>query len=57
MDTNPEILSWNPRGLNDSGKRDSVRELIDSLRVNLVCLQETKMSVIDRFTVNQCMGP
>jgi exonuclease III len=57
MDQNPEILCWNPRGLNDSVKRDSVRELVDSLRVNLVCFQETKMVVIDRFMVNQCLGP
>jgi exonuclease III len=57
MDQNPKILCWNPRGLNDSAKRDSVRELVDSLRVNLVCFQETKMAVIDRFTVNQCLGP
>jgi exonuclease III len=57
MEVNPEILCWNPRGLNDSAKRDSVREVVDSLRVSLVCLQETKMAVIDRFAVNQCLGP
>jgi hypothetical protein len=38
------MLSWNPRGLNDPAKRDSVRDLIDSLRVNLVFLQGTKMA-------------
>jgi hypothetical protein len=38
-------------------KRDSVRELVCSLRVNLVCLQETKLAAFDRFTVNQCLGP
>jgi hypothetical protein len=57
MDQNPEILSWNPRGLNDGAKRDAVRELLDSLSVNLVCFQETKLNVIDRFVVNQCLGP
>jgi hypothetical protein len=31
--------------------------LVDSLKVNLVCLQETKLAVIDRFIVNQCLGP
>jgi exonuclease III len=57
MDLSPEILCWNPRGLNDSAKRDAVRVVVDSLRVNLVCFQETKMAVIDNFTVNQCLGP
>ena len=57
MDLNPEVLCWNPRGLNDRAKRDAVRELVDSLRVNLVCLQETKIAVMDQFIVNQCLGP
>jgi hypothetical protein len=57
MDIHPELLCWNPRGLNDSAKRDSVREVVDSLRVNLVCFQETNMVVIDLFIVNQCLGP
>jgi exonuclease III len=57
MDTNHEVLSWNPRGLNESAKRDAVRELVDSLSVNLVCFQETKMVVMDCFVVNQCLGP
>jgi exonuclease III len=57
MDQNPKILSWNPCGLNNPAKRDSVREVIDPLHVNVVCLQETKMDVIDRFIVNQCLGP
>jgi hypothetical protein len=57
MDQNPEVLSWNPRGLNELAKRDSVREVVDSLHVNIVCLQETKMAVMDRFIVNQCLGP
>ena len=57
MDCNPSVLSWNPRGLNDPAKRDSVREFVSPLRANIVCLQETKMEVIDRYTVSQCLGP
>jgi hypothetical protein len=52
MDINPKVLSCNPRGLNESAKRDLVRELVDSLGANLVCFQETKMFVIDRYVVN-----
>jgi hypothetical protein len=57
MDLNPEVLCWNPRGLNEHAKRDVVRALVDSLKVNLDCLQETKLAVIDRFIVNQCLRP
>jgi exonuclease III len=57
MDCIPKIGSWNARGLNDGAKRDAIREFFDSLHVNLVCLQETKMEHIDRFIVMQTLGP
>jgi exonuclease III len=57
MDVFLEILCWNVRGLNDPAKRDVVREFIASLRVCVVCLQETRLDVIDDFLVMQCLGP
>jgi exonuclease III len=57
MDVFLEILCWNVRGLNDPAKRDAVREFIASLRVSVVCLQETRLDVIDDFLVMQCLGP
>ena len=39
-----KILSWNIRGLNDRNKRKLIKALISSHKVDLVCLQETKMS-------------
>jgi exonuclease III len=57
MDLNPEVLNWNVRGLNDPAKRNAVREFLDIVRVNIVCLQETKLDVIDDFIVMQCLGP
>ena len=39
-----KILSWNVRGLNDSNKRKLIKALISSQKVDLVCLQETKMT-------------
>jgi exonuclease III len=57
MDLNPEILDCNVRGLNDLAKRHAVREFVASTSVNLVCFQETKLDVIDEFTVLQCLGP
>ena len=57
MDHNPEIICWNVRGLNNPAKRKVVREFLSSLRVNLVCLQETKLETINQFDVMQCLGP
>jgi exonuclease III len=57
MDAPFEILCWNVRGLNDPAKRDAVREFIASIRVSVVCLQETRLDVIVNFLVIQCLGP
>lgn len=57
MDFSPSILCWNVRGLNNPAKPDAIREFVASVRVNIICLQETKLDVIDRFTVIQCIGP
>lgn len=57
MDINPELVGWNTRGLNDQAKRDAVREFLASVRANIVCLQQTKVDVIDSFFVMQCLGP
>lgn len=39
----PKILSWNVRGANDNDKRKLIKSLIESQRVDLVYLQETKI--------------
>jgi mannosylglycoprotein endo-beta-mannosidase len=57
MDINPQVLSWNPRGLNDPAKRNAVREFVESIHANIICLQETRLNVIDRFLVMQILGP
>jgi exonuclease III len=57
MDVFLEVLCWNVRGLNDPAKRDAVCEFIASLTVSVVCLQETRLDVIDNFLVIQCLGP
>jgi exonuclease III len=57
MDYKPEILSMNVRGLNDPVKRDAVREFISLVNVHMVCLQETRLNVVDTFLVSQCCGP
>ena len=37
------ILSWNVKGVNDVNKRKLIKALIKSQKVDVVCLQETKM--------------
>ena len=38
-----KILSWNVRRANDRNKRKVIKALIRSQKVDLVCLQETKI--------------
>jgi len=40
------VLSWNVRGLNDSAKRASLRNLLMDWNCDLVSLQETKLEDI-----------
>ena len=38
-----KILSWNVRGANNPEKRRVIKQFIRDQRVDLVCLQETKV--------------
>jgi exonuclease III len=45
-----KILSWNVRGLNDRDKRLRISNLLRLWKVDIVCLQETKLKgVMDGF--------
>ena len=46
-----KLLSWNVRGLNEIDKRLQVRNLLRSWKVDIVCLQETKLEWITRGMV------
>jgi exonuclease III len=41
-----KIHSWNVHGLNSKTRQDYVRTLVYSSRVDIVCVQETKMASI-----------
>ncbi|RVW43483.1 hypothetical protein CK203_095333 [Vitis vinifera] len=43
---NLRILSWNVRGVNDRLKRKIIKSVIRSQKVDLFCLQETKVQVM-----------
>jgi exonuclease III len=51
-----KIFIWNVRGLNSTSRQSSVRSFIDSLGVDIVCLQETKMQEITRIKVIAILG-
>ena len=46
-----KILFWNVRGVNDSDKRKVIRNFIRAQRVDLVCLQETKVQEMNKALV------
>lgn len=54
MDCN--ILIWNVRGLNDLARRDVVRLLLSQHNVSVVCLQESKLAVVDVSVIMQICG-
>lgn len=51
-----KILTWNVRGLNDRDKRLAVKAVLRRARVDVVCLQETKMEVFGVEVVQEILG-
>jgi exonuclease III len=51
-----KIFIWNVRGLNSTSIQSYVRSFIDSLGMDIVCLQETKMQEITRIKVLAILG-
>ncbi|KAG6642168.1 hypothetical protein CIPAW_09G124600 [Carya illinoinensis] len=52
----PKILLWNVRGINDVNKRLRIRSLLRIWKVDIVCLQETKLRSIDRNIIRSLWG-
>lgn len=48
------ILVWNVRGLNSRARRSAVDELVANHLVSVVCLQESKLSVVTNLDVATC---
>ena len=53
---NVKIIFWNVRGLNEQDKRRRVRNLIRKWGPDVVCLQETKMGLINRAVICSLWG-
>ena len=56
INQNLSILSWNVRGLNCPGRRSTIRETILATPCHLVCLQETKIELVDPFIASYLGG-
>jgi exonuclease III len=50
------VLIWNVRGVNDRGHRDTVRKVVVSCKPILICLQETKLALIDFHVMLSIFG-
>jgi exonuclease III len=50
------ILFWNVRGLNGAARQDVVRNLVVASKIDVVCVQETKMEDISCITLICMMG-
>ena len=47
----PKLLSWNVRGANDSFKRKIIKTFIRNQKVDLLCIQETKIQPMSEGVV------
>jgi hypothetical protein len=49
------IMSWNARGLNTRARRDVVAEVVWQERVSLLCIQESKLVVVNDSLINSML--
>ena len=46
-----KILCWNVRGANDSSKRKLIKAFVRNQKVDLLCIQETKIQLMSEGVV------
>ncbi|KAK9283175.1 hypothetical protein L1049_011409 [Liquidambar formosana] len=50
------VISWNVRGLGGRVKRRVARKLIKDWKVDVLCIQETKLEMMDASCIRQIWG-
>ena len=48
---NLKLMSWNVRGANDSNKRKLIKSFVRKQKVDLLCIQETKIQLMSEGVV------
>ena len=48
---NLKLLSWNVRGANDINKRRIIKSVVRNQKVDLLCIQETKIKLMTEGVV------
>jgi exonuclease III len=51
-----KMLSWNVRGMNNAVRQEEIKQLMTIYIPDLVCLQETKLSMINPSVVRNALG-
>ena len=51
------LLNWNVRGLNNPARRKVVCDIVRQYRATIVCVQESKLAVVDNVIVMEAFGP
>ena len=51
-----KLLSWNVRGANDSSKRKLIKSFVRSQKVDLMCIQETKIQLMSEGVVRSLVS-
>jgi exonuclease III len=57
VDAHISFAIWNGHGLNSPARHLAVYQAISSANAAVVCIQETKMTVISDRLVRECLGP
>jgi exonuclease III len=56
MNQSLSVINWNVRGLNAPVRREAVRDMVQAARPLVVCLQETKLTIITPQMVAETFG-
>ena len=51
------IMCWNVRGLYYPAKREAIHEVATTNRISIMCLQHTKLAIMDQRMCSEIGGP
>lgn len=54
--SNCQLLNWTVRGLNEDARKDAVSQLVRDTCSTIVCLQETKLQLVDQAVIRRAVG-